>query len=549
MSQEESSKTCSNEGILYVQKPFAVLETNPNTGNPEITSVTEDKLPVAEVHFFDKRFFSIQQAKVDPSANGLGLNSAVLSELQVFANPKFKGATQPSSKCHVLVSLRFLPFILVLLLVVILAVAIGLGVQYNCTGKFRCRSSFKCIQQSARCDGVFNCKGGEDEYSCVRLSGKKAVLQVFTFGSWRTVCSDDWNNENGNATCKRLGFSSYISSGYLPVAAIEEAFQRHFVSVSHWSSADQVTALHNTSYLREECTSGKVIILKCLECGTRSRYSSRIVGGNASSPWQWPWQVSLQFQGFHLCGGSIITPWWIVTAAHCVYDLYLPSSWSVQVGFVTQQDTSVNPYSVEKIIYHRNYKPKTMGNDIALMKLAAPLALNGLIEPICLPNFGEHFPEGKACWISGWGATAEGGDTSETMNFAGVPLISNKVCNHRDVYGGIITSSMLCAGFLKGGVDTCQGDSGGPLACKDMNIWKLVGTTSFGMGCAEVNKPGVYSRTTSFLDWIHEQMEYRWSGKKIHAIDGSLSGKCNQNLETDTSPIQINGNISIALNG
>ncbi|XP_075776401.1 transmembrane protease serine 3 [Pelodiscus sinensis] len=433
-----------------------VLETNPNTANLEITSVTEDKLPVPEVNFFYKRFLSIQQAKVDPSASE-------------------HGAIQPPLKCHVLVSLRFLPFILVLLLVVILAVAIGLGVQYNCIGKFRCRSSLKCIQKAARCDGVFNCKGGEDEYSCVRLSGKKAVLQVFTFGSWRTVCSDDWKEEKGNATCKRLGFSSYVSSGYLPAAAIEEEFQRHFVSASHWLSADQVTSLHNASHLREECTSGNIITLKCLECGTRSRFSSRIVGGNASSPKQWPWQVSLQFEGFHLCGGSIITPRWIITAAHCVYDLYLPSSWRVQVGFVTQQDTSANPYAVEKIVYHRSYKPKTMGNDIALMKLAAPLALNG--------------------------------DTSETMNFAGVPLISNKVCNHKDIYGGIITSSMLCAGYLKGGVDTCQGDSGGPLACKDMNTWKLVGTTSFGMGCAEVNKPGVYSRTTSFLDWIHEQME------------------------------------------
>uniref|UniRef100_A0A8D2PHM0 Transmembrane serine protease 3 n=1 Tax=Zosterops lateralis melanops TaxID=1220523 RepID=A0A8D2PHM0_ZOSLA len=198
-----------------------------------------------------------------------------------------------------------------------------------------------------------------------------------------------------------------------------------------------------------------------------------IVGGNASSPRQWPWQVSLQFQGHHLCGGSVITPSWILTAAHC-------------------QDSQVHPHSVEKIIYHRNYKPKTMGNDIALMKLAAPLALNGHIEPICLPNFGEHFPAGKMCWVSGWGATVEGGDTSDTMNYAGVPLISNAICNHRDVYGGIITSSMLCAGFLKGGVDTCQGDSGGPLACEDMSIWKLVGTTSFGVGCAEKNKPGVY---------------------------------------------------------
>ncbi|KYO39058.1 transmembrane protease serine 3 [Alligator mississippiensis] len=259
----------------------------------------------------------------------------------------------------------------------------------------------------------------------------------------------------------------YVSSGNLPVDAVEEEFQRYFVSLSHWLSSNRVTFLHNATHIR-------------------SRYSSRIVGGNASAPKQWPWQVSLQFQGFHLCGGSVITPWWIVTAAHCVYDLYLPSSWSVQVGFVTQQDAPVNPHSVEKIIYHRNYKPKTMGNDIALIKLAAPLVLNG--------------------------------DTSETMNYASVPLISNKICNHRDVYGGIITPSMLCAGFLRGGVDTCQGDSGGPLACEVRSTWKLVGTTSFGVGCAEVNKPGVYSRTTSFLDWIHEQMEVGSSAGKIKLL-------------------------------
>uniref|UniRef100_A0A8C9ESQ1 Transmembrane serine protease 3 n=1 Tax=Pavo cristatus TaxID=9049 RepID=A0A8C9ESQ1_PAVCR len=299
--------------------------------------------------------------------------------------------------CQVLISPKYLPYVCALFFVVILAVATGLGVQYNCIGKFRCRSSFKCIQKSARCNGVFNCKEGEDEYGCVRLSGKRAVLQVFTSGSWRTVCSDDWKAEYGNTTCKHLGFSSYVSSGYLPVAAVEKQFQRHFVSLSHWLSMDQVTSLHNATNLREECTSGNVIILKCL----------------------------------------------------------------------------------------------------------------GHIEPICLPNFGEQFPEGKMCWVSGWGATVEGGDTSETMNYAGVPLISNRICNHRDVYGGIITSSMLCAGFLKGGVDTCQGDSGGPLACEDMSIWKLVGTTSFGVGCAEANKPGVYSRTTSFLGWIHEQMEVK----------------------------------------
>ncbi|XP_013928258.1 PREDICTED: transmembrane protease serine 3-like [Thamnophis sirtalis] len=313
-------------------------------------------------------------------------------------------------------------------------------VYFNCNGRFQCRSSFKCIDQTARCDGVFNCKDGEDEYRCVRLSGKRAVLQVFSFGTWRTVCSDGWKDNYGNVTCKYLGFSSFVSSSGFPVAAIENEFQKYFVTANRWLSADQLTSPQNATDLREECISGNVIVLKCLACGTRIWYSPRIVGGNVSLLQQWPWQASLQFQGYHLCGGSVITPRWIVTAAHCVYE------------------------------------------------------------------------NGKANYCLGIS-----GDTSETMKYAGVPLISNKVCNHGKVYGGIVASSMLCAGYLKGGIDTCQGDSGGPLACKDLNTWKLVGTTSFGVGCAEENKPGVYSRITSYLDWIHEQME-------VYSLDSFFSG-------------------------
>uniref|UniRef100_A0A8C6Y0T1 Transmembrane serine protease 3 n=1 Tax=Naja naja TaxID=35670 RepID=A0A8C6Y0T1_NAJNA len=358
-----------------------------------------------------------------------------------------------------------------------------------------CTSSFKCIDQTARCDGVFNCKDGEDEYRCVRLSGKRAVLQVFSFGTWRTVCSDGWKENYGNVTCKYLGFSRYWQFSCSNCRQLELSTRRLTACTT------------KAGHFIVTCTCQCFYFFILPACGTRTWYSPRIVGGNVSLLQQWPWQASLQFQGYHLCGGSVVTRRWIVTAAHCVYDLYLPGAWSVHVGLVILEESPVNPHLVDKIIYHKNYKPKTMKNDIALIKLATPLALNGLIEPICLPNFGEHFPEGKMCWISGWGATEEGGDTSETMKYAGVPLISNKVCNHGEIYGGIVASSMLCAGFLKGGIDTCQGDSGGPLACKDMNTWKLVGTTSFGVGCAEENKPGVYSRITSFLDWIHEQME------------------------------------------
>ncbi|XP_073890072.1 transmembrane protease serine 3 isoform X4 [Macaca fascicularis] len=299
----------------------------------------------------------------------------------------------------------------------------------------------------------------------------------------------------------------YVSSDNLRVSSLEGQFREEFVSINHLLPDDKVTALHHSVYVREGCASGHVVTLQCTACGHRRGYSSRIVGGNMSSLSQWPWQASLQFQGYHLCGGSVIAPLWIVTAAHCVYDLYLPKSWTIQVGLVSLLDNPAPSHLVEKIVYHSKYKPKRLGNDIALMKLTGPLTFNEMIQPVCLPNSEENFPDGKVCWTSGWGATEDGGDASPVLNHAAVPLISNKICNHRDVYGGIISPSMLCAGYLKGGVDSCQGDSGGPLVCQERRLWKLVGATSFGIGCAEANKPGVYTRVTSFLDWIHEQME------------------------------------------
>ncbi|KAG7239116.1 hypothetical protein INR49_029996, partial [Caranx melampygus] len=210
-------------------------------------------------------------------------------------------------------------------------------------------------------------------------------------------------------------------------------------------------------------------------CGSRPQYSTRIVGGNISQPGQFPWQVSLHYNSEHLCGGSIITSHWILTAAHCVYGFADPSMWTVHVGITQQLVPGAQSLAVERIIYHARYRPKGLDYDVALMKLAMSLVFSG--------------------------------ETSLVLRSATVPLLSTKTCNQPEVYRGLISSWMICAGYLEGGVDSCQGDSGGPLACEDLSVWKLVGATSWGIGCAMRNKPGVYTRITQSLSWIRKQME------------------------------------------
>ncbi|XP_067849442.1 transmembrane protease serine 3 isoform X3 [Heptranchias perlo] len=461
----------------------------PDNAKIEIVSVTEDELPTIELPNATQRVPNILEAKVLPIETG--------------------NQDRTSSKCHIFTSKKNLILVAVgvMIATVLVIIAIAVGVTQSCIGKFQCHASSSCIWYTARCDGAKDCPSGEDELGCVRVSGKSSVVQIYTGGTWRTVCWEGWNAVHGTAACKQLGYSSYINSTELPIASIEEKLKHNFVEVNFSQHKIYSPKIQMMISLSSECNSGKVTSLKCLECGSRPRYSPRIVGGNLSVAGQWPWQASLHFDGQHLCGGSIIASQWIATAAHCVVEFIFLSSWKVYVGIVEQPLTDSSSYIVEKIIHHKKYKGRTYDYDIALIKLERLLTFNDWIQPICLPNSGQDFAEGKTCWISGWGLTDEGDEISLSLREAQVPLISNHVCSWPEVYHKRITSRMICAGYLQGGIDSCQGDSGGPLACSENNAWKLVGITSWGAGCANENKPGVYARVTEYLDWIHEQME------------------------------------------
>ncbi|XP_075053381.1 transmembrane protease serine 2 [Mixophyes fleayi] len=387
---------------------------------------------------------------------------------------------------------------------IIVAVLCWYFISTRCEKK--CGTSSSCVQASQWCDGKVQCPNGEDENYCARLYGSNFILQAYSpsKATWQNVCFDDWYNIYGTMTCESMGYkrSSYYGN-YLENVSSD---LKGFASVN---SSLPFVKLHTSLRNRDYCPSGKVISLRCIDCGTSTKgvVTNRIVGGSIALTGDWPWQVSLQIKQSHVCGGSIITPDWILTAAHCVEGNYAyAGQWSVYAGSTVKSDGVI--YYVERVLSHPDYNTQTKNNDIALMKLKTSITFTPTtIKPVCLPNAGMPWTETQSCWISGWGYTYQGGSTPTNLRAANVPLIDSTTCNKQSVYNGAITDTMICAGFLSGGVDTCQGDSGGPLVTKTNSLWWLVGDTSWGTGCANRNKPGVYGNATMFLEWIYRQMQ------------------------------------------
>ncbi|XP_053112895.1 hepatocyte growth factor activator isoform X10 [Hemicordylus capensis] len=159
------------------------------------------------------------------------------------------------------------------------------------------------------------------------------------------------------------------------------------------------------------------------------------------------------------------------------------------------------------------YKPHE--NDIVLVKLKKTnkhcARRSQFVRTICLPENGMSFPDGYKCQIAGWGHMQESkldvSGYSKVLQETFVPIIPDYKCQNSDVYGVEFTENMFCAGYLDGKSDACQGDSGGPLACEKDGITYVYGIVSWGEGCGQPGKPGVYTKVSKYVDWINAKTQ------------------------------------------
>ncbi|XP_014215790.1 chymotrypsin-2-like [Copidosoma floridanum] len=246
----------------------------------------------------------------------------------------------------------------------------------------------------------------------------------------------------------------------------------------------------------------KLIIAAVTLCLATATFAApRVVGGTDAPDGKYPYQVSLRdpLTMDHLCGGSIINKRWILTAAHCVVG-YVSTFISVVAGTNLLEGGHEKIYNSEYIVYHKYYDGNTLLiNDIGLIRVDRDIIFDDKVQYVSLAK--DFSLDNRSANLTGWGRLSSWAQSPNTLQEISLKVIDQNKCQNLLKTMVVIRQSHVCT-LNKYGEGTCNGDSGGPLVVDGQQI----GIVSFGVPCA-MGYPDVYTRVSSFIDWIGDEID------------------------------------------
>lgn len=247
------------------------------------------------------------------------------------------------------------------------------------------------------------------------------------------------------------------------------------------------------------------------ECGRPAHdYSNSIINGKDAPMDAWPWQVAIFVQNSKICGGTILSEHWVVTAAHCILQTPVTLLFGVRTLNKTLSDSVYQTMRVsEYVVKHEHYNPESFRHDIALIKLNESLLYTEVVRPICL---SEHVStESATCYVTGFGSTVELNlpvALPPTLQQLRVGVMNQTLCDYIYRAAAVYMDSDNVCIDTEPNQAVCIGDSGGPLTCLKEGKFYLIGVTSFVKdSCNNHAFPAVYVSIKSYLEWIYHVVD------------------------------------------